>query len=424
MAALIPLSGNPTCWHAQTAGETRTHNPRLAQRVGNFVLCALALSAGALENGGARAGSVNGNPLAVPNRICWPYLSPGYITDVLGTGLCYLNERDPSGQMWDPMKCGSATMQIKEALSGEQKAVIFENPPNDEYGWPLETSLGKFRLHVTPEKLENKQKAVAYIQENILKSGAEIPNAQEILRHVSNLHELLIGRKVSNRSLPEYRTADMVINKFDDIVDQRRVSEEDVRKALRSIGQEQQYDAFLRYHDHFFGNGKNRILADNLATAEERKAFRLIFSFPLTHTKIPEQMKRFSEELAQKLQGMLTQNEGDKPNHVLEIAAWAHQEFVRIHPFGQANGREARSILDLILELGGKNPAVFADAKEYNRIVAKDIEDGGKDRLFERHLHEAVEFGREHVFGDQALEGECKEAVAFSDLMKRFDQRK
>lgn len=43
---------------------------------------------------------------------------------------------------------------------------------------------------------------------------------------------------------------------------------------------------------------------------------------------------------------------------VIDVAAWAHAEWVRIHPFANGNGRSARAWANLILMRYGLPPAV------------------------------------------------------------------
>lgn len=43
---------------------------------------------------------------------------------------------------------------------------------------------------------------------------------------------------------------------------------------------------------------------------------------------------------------------------VIELAAWAHSEWVRIHPFGNGNGRTARILTNAILMRYGLPPAL------------------------------------------------------------------
>lgn len=48
----------------------------------------------------------------------------------------------------------------------------------------------------------------------------------------------------------------------------------------------------------------------------------------------------------------------DRLQAVIELAAWAHSEWVRIHPFGNGNGRTARILANAILMRYGLPPAL------------------------------------------------------------------
>ena len=48
----------------------------------------------------------------------------------------------------------------------------------------------------------------------------------------------------------------------------------------------------------------------------------------------------------------------DGPEAVIELAAWTHSEWVRIHPFGNGNGRSARILTNAILMRYGLPPVL------------------------------------------------------------------
>jgi Fic family protein len=57
--------------------------------------------------------------------------------------------------------------------------------------------------------------------------------------------------------------------------------------------------------------------------------------------------------------------------HTLLLAVSAHMVFLRIHPFGDGNGRMARFILNLVLIRGGYPPIIVPAKKkeEYFRAI-------------------------------------------------------
>ncbi len=55
--------------------------------------------------------------------------------------------------------------------------------------------------------------------------------------------------------------------------------------------------------------------------------------------------------------------DGDGLAAVVEVAAWAHGEWVRIHPFANGNGRTARNWANFVFMRYGLPPAVRGQAE-------------------------------------------------------------
>lgn len=89
--------------------------------------------------------------------------------------------------------------------------------------------------------------------------------------------------------------------------------------------------------------------------------------------EIPKLMRRY----AQTLKAGLDQIKSCKNFDPVALAAWAHQDLVRIHPFEDANGRTARMIMNRILEKSGYPTVVFPSDAEYSAAVVKDGHEPG-----------------------------------------------
>lgn len=74
--------------------------------------------------------------------------------------------------------------------------------------------------------------------------------------------------------------------------------------------------------------------------------------------KVPEEMEKLVREI-QEQEGRM---------HPVELAALAHHEFTRIHPFDDCNGRAARILLNLILMRAGF-PSVVIKVEERRRYL-------------------------------------------------------
>ena len=78
---------------------------------------------------------------------------------------------------------------------------------------------------------------------------------------------------------------------------------------------------------------------------------------PPSPNEMYKQIKNFYSDLSWK--------DKDKELNPIEMAAWTHAEFVRIHPFSDGNGRTARLIMNYQLMLTGFAPISI---KKENRI--------------------------------------------------------
>jgi Fic family protein len=98
-----------------------------------------------------------------------------------------------------------------------------------------------------------------------------------------------------------------------------------------------------------FKTSQNRIVGSRLKTTPPYK--------------IAMEMKEFVRQL----------NKNDKKYNPIELAAYAHHEFVRIHPFVDGNGRTARLLTNLILLKNGYVPIVIRnkDKKKYFDCLEK-----------------------------------------------------
>ena len=70
---------------------------------------------------------------------------------------------------------------------------------------------------------------------------------------------------------------------------------------------------------------------------------------PPSWEAVRQEMKNFIEDYKIKKEN----------THPVELAAWVHAEFIRIHPFQDGNGRSARLLLNFILMKRGYLPIVI-----------------------------------------------------------------
>lgn len=105
---------------------------------------------------------------------------------------------------------------------------------------------------------------------------------------------------------------------------------------------------------------------------------------PVDPKELPELFGQFSQELLQKTSGL---NEELPVSEVLDIAAWAHQRLIELHPFIDGNGRTARLLVDLIFKRRGLPYITDWGARndEYKDVVDKSFR-GNDGKLFKKLL--------------------------------------
>lgn len=74
--------------------------------------------------------------------------------------------------------------------------------------------------------------------------------------------------------------------------------------------------------------------------------------------KVPLEMQIFIEQAK-----AIYEEKESKKVHPVEFAAFCHFNIVRIHPFGDANGRTSRIVQDLILKKQGFTPAIILEGE-------------------------------------------------------------
>lgn len=86
--------------------------------------------------------------------------------------------------------------------------------------------------------------------------------------------------------------------------------------------------------------------------------------------------------------------------HPVTVAALAHHEFVRIHPFDDGNGRGARLLMNLILMRTGLPPAVIAVERRRDYLSALRSADRGDAEPFVAFVADSLLSTQEMMAGD------------------------
>lgn len=109
---------------------------------------------------------------------------------------------------------------------------------------------------------------------------------------------------------------------------------------------------------------------------------------PPSWDKVRDEMKFFIDEYKNK----------SKVLHPVNLAAWVHGDFIRIHPFVDGNGRCARLIMNFVLLKNNYLPIIIlaSERARYYEVLDKFGKDGEQEELFkfieEKELQSIKEF--------------------------------
>lgn len=110
-----------------------------------------------------------------------------------------------------------------------------------------------------------------------------------------------------------------------------------------------------------------------------------VAAFTPVHPKdLPALFEKFSQELQVRTEAV---NASMPVGEIIDLAAWAHTELIRLHPFNDGNGRTARALVDLIFRRA--NLMYITDwgvaDDEYKDAVDRTYREGNPD-LFKDFL--------------------------------------
>lgn len=225
----------------------------------------------------------------------------------------------------------------------------------------------KLNLGINPKRYENYKKAIHYVDGHFLQEKVLFQhNTSQIREEILSLHKIIC------RDLPREKllSPGSLRNKWAYV---HEAGSFDIQAKAREIFSQKQLKIFHKAYDKVILHGDFGHL-----TKKELNLFqKLVYVAP-----DPKQVPKLFDAFIEKLQTDAAQ--GCDP---LELAAFAHTEFVRIHPFLDGNGRVARLLMNGILSHAGQGIAIFPSDNEYTEVVAKAMHEPA---LFTQYLRQIL----------------------------------
>lgn len=206
-------------------------------------------------------------------------------------------------------------------------------------------------VEISPQKYQNYKEAEHFIEEAILSSDVLFSGSvDDTVNTIKKIHEILLQKLPrAAEDAGKYRT-------MLDYINHGNPKQHHAKKlATLSPSEMQIYQAALPKLD------KHDL---RLFTPKELSVMQKVYTFCTNPNDIRAEMENLAKNLIDKIARKVD------PKY---IAGWLHMEIVRIHPFGDANGRLARILLNTILVHYKQTPAVFHDTEAYNRAVKDGI---------------------------------------------------
>jgi len=266
-------------------------------------------------------------------------------------------------------KCNSVCQGIDNDFSSNSGVVDCRNTPycTNEQGWKFQEKDGETYSYATnPRKKENYQKALAFANENLLIPNYFEKDTKTIIHDFKKIHAILLDQVAPYEELGDiggtYRTreslilADEIIGNFWEHGKNKIVENGGSVKHLRALDT-------LKMKNDRYGDLDEALLE---ASELEKEAIRLTGLLFLEPDKIEVQMEAFIDELREKI--------FDSNLPPADVAAFAHTEPIRIHPFADGCGKFARIIKDVAgFHKGLPYPTYFFSKGGYNEKAKEAI---------------------------------------------------
>lgn len=229
-----------------------------------------------------------------------------------------------------------------------------------QLGLNIDGSLKTINVGINPQNHYNYQLTLKNVEENFLSDPCFFQRSPEhIIEFIKDTHQTLLNNVPSDNAAAEatiipagtYRNIEMLVYQYEGQHDFAVFKE----KFLERGGKKSQMNSFI--------TACNKLASQKPLSDRERKILSpVIYVAPL-----PEKVEELMQDFAIKLKAYAEQE-----IHPVALAAWAHCEIGRIHPFKDGNGRLARLLTNAILVRGGYEPVIFFKDEAYSLAVNQD----------------------------------------------------
>ena len=300
-----------------------------------------------------------------------------------GKSCCYLDYTDEYMSL-DSCKelVRHARKTMKEQALDMHQAIKRGALFHAEEGYPLSDMDGKnvVGFGFDPKKSENCRKSYEYMQKTVLDTGNFFDQSEEnILNEIKISHEKMTGHMPSDMTPGKLRKEAML------------VTDPGVQKDYESYQREMRKKGGTRQEVTGLGGVLQKAQAGIELTKKELRTLKKLTPIMVSYTGIQAAMEGLVKELKIKMVDLREQGYPEKS--VIQVAAWVHQELIRIHPFSDGNGRLARLWTNTVLELGGIPAVVFSNEATYISEGNEDLRSGNGG--FARYLAGLIEANRE-----------------------------
>ncbi len=320
------------------------------------------------------AARVLGSPVphpSYPSRM----LHPGIVT--LGDGgMAYIPDpREEKFRQEHPRRAALTQwvdVQAKNYSEVEafRKKESAEDNKGFELGLPAEGQIERYLVALNPLKVANHKIATQKVETLVAKLGDL--SEGEICQSLRDIHSALL-KGIKGAAPGKYRNRQGVV--FKDTKEDQDRSYAGLVKLIRdrSPNGEKNRNVEILEKRIFpkLANGET-------LNAKETVVASLLGYIPPSHQDIPRLMRVYARNL-RSMSNQMRQCSNFDP---LAFASFAHQEFGRIHPFVDGNGRMARLIMNAILTNAGYPPVVFPSDEKYTEAVTSDAKIPGSFSQF------------------------------------------